>query len=109
MCNCLSYNAGGDLGGSAPERVILYRKYFPDSERETVCVDECIADMIEKLWAAGVKTCACCCGHNGQSRIANGNANVMLSDPAQAQLAHEILSRDNRPWWISIWAGGAVT
>lgn len=105
MCECRSYNAGAELGGSIPERVLPYRKYFPQSDRETVCVDDCIADMIERLWEAGVKTGACCCGHNGQSKIANGHAHVMITDPSQAQLAHSILAQDNRLWWISMWAG----
>ena len=106
MCDCQSYNRP-DLGGTVPERVLPYAKYFPNSARDTVCVDDCIADMMEKLWAAGVVTGACCCGHNGQSTIANGRPNVMIVDPRQAQIAHDILAADPRDWWVAFWAGGA--
>lgn len=105
MCDCRSYNGSEYLAGSIPERILPYRKYFPESTRETVCVDDCIADMIVSLWEAGVMTVACCCGHNGHAPIANGNANVMISDPKQAALAHEILSNDSRRWWVTFWAG----
>lgn len=32
--------------------------------RETTCVDRCIADAVQSLWALGVVTTGCCCGHN---------------------------------------------
>ena len=31
--------------------------------KESVIVDECIADEIESLWNHGIKTTGCCCGH----------------------------------------------
>ena len=104
-CNCISHNAR-DWGGSDPEVVLPYKKYFPHSERDTVCVDACIAVTMERLWAAGVKTGACCCGHNGKSAIANGRPSVMIVDPSQAQLAFDVLSSDSREWWVQFWAGG---
>lgn len=108
MCDCQSYNGQGVFSGSVPEKVLPYRQYFPDQPRETVSVDACIADTIEALWAAGVKTGACCCGHGGQSPIANGRPNVMITDPSQAPLAFEVLAKDAREWWVQFWAGGPV-
>lgn len=32
--------------------------------RETTCVDRCISQVVQALWAAGVVTTGCCCGHN---------------------------------------------
>lgn len=32
--------------------------------RATTCVDRCIAPLVQALWAAGVVTTGCCCGHN---------------------------------------------
>lgn len=32
--------------------------------RNTICVDRCIADAVQALWALGVVTTGCCCGHN---------------------------------------------
>jgi len=104
MCECQSYNRP-EFGGSVSERILHHGKYFHASARSTICVDDCIADTIERLWAAGVVTAACCCGHNGQSPIANGMPNVMIVDPAQAKVAADILADDARDWWITIWAG----
>lgn len=105
MCDCISYNRSDESGGSTPEAVLPYRKYFPGSAKETVCVDACIAETIERLWAAGVITGACCCGHNGRSPIANGRPSVMIADPAQAELAFDVLASDPRAWWVQFWAG----
>ena len=104
MCNCISYNAP-EWGGTDQEAVLPYQKYFPLSDRDTVCVDACIAPVIEKLWAAGIKTGACCCGHNGKAQICNGMPNVMIVDPSQAQAAFDILAADHRRWWVAFWAG----
>lgn len=30
----------------------------------TVCIDPCILDEIKELWARGILTLGCCCGHN---------------------------------------------
>lgn len=32
--------------------------------RPTICVDRCIAPAVQALWALGVITTGCCCGHN---------------------------------------------
>lgn len=32
--------------------------------RPTTCVDSCLAPLVQALWAAGVVTTVCCCGHN---------------------------------------------
>lgn len=55
LCNC-------------KEKVIIpphnFIKYNGlDEYMKTVAVDECLADEIESLWAQGIKTCGCCCGH----------------------------------------------
>ena len=34
------------------------------SFRPTTCVDRCIAPVVQALWALGVVTTGCCCGHN---------------------------------------------
>lgn len=30
----------------------------------TVCIDLCIVEAIKMLWAQGIETTGCCCGHN---------------------------------------------
>ena len=104
MCDCISYNRP-EWGGSQQEAVLPYRKYFSQSGPDTVCVDACLADSMERIWAAGIETMASCCGHNGKSHLANGFANVMLKHPKDAQAAFEILAAEDRPWWIVMWAG----
>ena len=32
-----------------------------------ISVDECLADEIQAIWAKGIRTNGCCCGHNGQA------------------------------------------
>ena len=45
-------------------QVILKAPDFVKKEgRETVCIDECIAPTIQKLWEYGIETEGCCCGH----------------------------------------------
>lgn len=65
-CNCASYNAAtpGD-----PEVILTIKDYFPEmiSDRETVCVDRCIAPVVQLLWQAGIWTLNSCCGHNKEA------------------------------------------
>lgn len=60
MCNCRSYNLGL---GETPERVVELPS-FAGGEFETVCIDECIADVILELWNRELFTLGSCCGHN---------------------------------------------
>lgn len=32
-------------------------------QRESICVDKCIAAEIQSLWDRGIRTTGCCCGH----------------------------------------------
>lgn len=59
MCDCKSYNK---QVGTVEER-ILYPKFYTDGR--SVCVDECIADVVLHLWKRGIMTWNSCCGHNG--------------------------------------------
>ena len=98
-CDCHSYNAGT---GSTPEVVLHQERYFPDANKDEVCVDACIAEQIEALWFAGVRTRGSCCGHNG----AFGPPSVVIASPSDAILASRVLSRDKRSWHVLFWAGG---
>jgi len=108
MCDCLSYNGQGRIGGTTPEVALSQHRYFPDAPRDIICVDACIAEVIERLWAAGVRTEGCCCGHNRTSMISNGYPEVMLSGPEHAEAAFRVLADDPREWWVTFWAGGPV-
>lgn len=58
-CDCHSYN--GDFG-SIPERILKAPK---STGKDTICVDECIADVLQHLWTNNIPTLSSCCGHNG--------------------------------------------
>lgn len=70
-------------------------------EVQTVTIDFCIAKIIKSLWAAGVVTLGCCCGHNKQ------NPNIIIPEGyGVPQIAHakRLLSHiDSRTWDIFQW------
>lgn len=57
MCDCHSYNADT---GTSKEVILVY----PWNKEINVCVDSCIADVIELLWENNINTQNSCCGHN---------------------------------------------
>ncbi len=95
MCDCQSYNQP-ERTGSVPEVELDQARYFPDTGRPTVCVDACIAPMIERLWQAGIRTRHSCCGHNGRF----GPPSVGLDAAKDAPQAADLLSQDGRTWRI---------
>lgn len=95
MCNCQSHNRP-EITGNVPEIVLDYAKYFPDTQRATVCVDACIAEAIESLWAAGIRTRHSCCGHNE----AFGPPSVAIDSFEMARDTAIILKPDGRHWRI---------
>ena len=97
MCDCQSYNRP-ESTGATPEVVLDYAMYFPDTNRPTVCVDACIAPVIERLWSEGIRTRHSCCGHNGLF----GSASVGLDEPDSVARAAEILREDGRHWRVFI-------
>lgn len=63
-CSCISYNRPQPYQ-TTPSR-ILTTPDWAQHHRETISVDECIADTILALWDARIWTLNCCCGHNGE-------------------------------------------
>lgn len=94
-CRCQSYNRP-DWGGDKPE-VILPKPEW-SSRENGVCVDACIADTILMLWANGIVTGGCCCGHNRMP------PSVVLDSAADGQRAIELLrAHDGRKWNVMQW------
>lgn len=56
-CECFSYN---HRWGTTPERILPAPEW---STKDSICVDECIADTIQYLWDHGHITLSTCCGH----------------------------------------------
>lgn len=46
-----------------PLKGLITYNYDPNKEKDEVVVDSCLADEIEQLWANGIVTTGCCCGH----------------------------------------------
>ena len=97
-CNCQSYNKpewGGDAG-EVPIRCDV-DPLVPIDKRRVICVDACIVDQIKALWAKGIETGGCCCGHN------KDDPNVGLLRADAVPMAVEVLKRsDTRTW--KVWA-----
>lgn len=62
MCNCHSYNQDNPGSGKTPTVQLKPPKEW-NSEKESICIDACIADTIQHLWNHGIVTLGCCCGH----------------------------------------------
>lgn len=68
MCKCKSYNT--KVKGAKHPNVILEvpkrlrTKRLDGTEQRTIVVDKCMAKRLVSLWAAGLQTMNCCCGHN---------------------------------------------
>ena len=54
QCSCESYNLGI---GTIPNKILT----LPNGEE--VCIDACIANVIQHLWNDGILTLNSCCGH----------------------------------------------
>ena len=63
MCNCHSYN-GDDIDSGKDQEVLLRPPKDFHLDRDSVCVDACIADVIQHLWDNNIQTLNSCCGHN---------------------------------------------
>lgn len=66
MCDCVNIEIGSygnqlcvvDL----PEHMSKYKA--KQGGASSICLDKCIADEVKELWALGITTTGCCCGHN---------------------------------------------
>lgn len=47
-----------------PDWTKAYKQRTEKGYPATVCVDQCIKDLILELWDKGIETTGCCCGHN---------------------------------------------
>jgi len=83
-CNCIS-NSRPSLGGT--ELALVIQNPFSPTLK-TVCIDSCIAPIIQELWDAGVETGGSCCGHNGKISLFKS---VVISNKKQAVLAKRIV------------------
>lgn len=57
------------MPGSYDNQVELARPAHMSGRKEgsasdTICIDKCLQQEIERLWQLGIRTTGCCCGHN---------------------------------------------
>jgi len=69
MCDCHSYNKAA---GSKPEVILTPPEHFgmtraDGSKQDSICIDACIAHVIQHLWDNDQPTLNCCCGHGKRS------------------------------------------
>lgn len=68
MCNCKSVEMGSydnTAALEAPAHMEAWRRMCGHKDlADVVCVDRCLENEIKGLWAHGITTTGCCCGHN---------------------------------------------
>lgn len=95
-CRCRSYNRPDwNPEGDRPEVVVKAPAW---ADRPTICLDACIADVIQALWTHGMETLGCCCGHG---KI---GPSVLIASHMDGQRAHQLLRQlDDRDWTVQQW------
>ena len=92
-CACRSYNTET---GAIPETVLTPPDWLKTKTgRETICVDACIVNDIQKLWDAGIETWGSCCGHATAL-----SPTVIVGTVEQEQQAKELLGDRFVVWSI---------
>lgn len=66
-CQCEDVDIGGyqnQVELPTPEHMLKVGSLGCYTFRPTTCIDRCLEPLIKELWAKGVVTTGCCCGHN---------------------------------------------
>lgn len=66
MCDCVNV-LPGTYGNQVeikelPAHMLAYKR--KQGGADSICIDRCVADEVQELWAKGITTTGCCCGHN---------------------------------------------
>lgn len=94
MCNCKDVEIG-----SYKNQVVLNRPDHMKGREEgscsnQICVDACIEDEIQLLWALGIITTGCCCGHNKQTGYIGVTSECI---PKMKELGYMVYFNPTRP------------
>jgi len=93
-CDCRSYNL---TVGSTPE-VILMPPDWSDKQDVGICVDACIADVVQEIWRIGLITLGSCCGHNRYS------PSIIIPEDCDIYTYFDVIEGlDNRKWSVQRW------
>ena len=98
MCKCISYIPYTKVPRESYQTVLPVEVEYPFTG-ETVEIDSCIVDTMKHLWAKGIETASCCCGHN-----TNHGPSCILRNPFAGEDEYDIARRvieasgDERCW-----------
>ena len=95
-CQCIGVEVGSYENQVELAPPLVLRRNTPEGEpARTVCVDRCLADEIQGLWALGIRTTGCCCGHGGAAPAFIG---VIPADIGRMKaLGYVVLPNTSRP------------
>lgn len=97
MCNCKNVLIGSYDNqvqiNDLPYHMTSYLSRRNGS-KDSICLDVCIAEEVQDLWALGITTTGCCCGHN----ITPGFIGVIDDDiPKMKEMGYEVMFNSSRP------------
>ena len=98
-CKCISYNQPLPWQ-TEQERVLSCPDWalaMFQNERQTICVDACIADAVQALWDAHVWTYGSCCGHGDPEK------RTVIVDLGDRDKAREVLDRVDETVRVGAW------
>ena len=95
QCNCNNVDIGSYKNQvTLPRPIHMKNRREGSSNPESICVDACIAEEILALWACGIRTTGCCCGHNKQP----GYVGVIDADiELMKSMGYEVQHNQSRP------------
>lgn len=97
MCDCKnvaigSYDNQIQIDNIPPH--MIAHKMLQGGDPNSICLDKCIAEEVIDLWALGITTTGCCCGHNKLP----GYIGVIPDDiPRMKELGYEVAFNPSRP------------
>ena len=84
MCNCKNVKIGtyeNQVKLDAPKHMLPLTNCLGEVKEPFICIDKCLEDEIKGLWAHGIHTIGCCCGHNircGYIQVIDSDIEKML-------------------------------
>lgn len=83
-----------EIGGYEGQVELVPPPFLSRADGRGICIDVCLALEISRLWAHGIKTNGCCCGH--------GRANPFISvahgfEGSMRDLGYTVQSHPMRP------------
>ncbi len=92
MCECDCYDKDKC-------EILILPDYIERTGR-TICVDNCIVDIVKFLWKNNIYTESCCCSHNGKF----GNPSIVIGQDEDPLYVKKLIKEiDDREFDIFQW------